>query len=117
MFARRLLPLVSISDTSRGQRLVRPKVLDASTPGFDTTRACRIKEWENLYSGSQAFLNPAAEPSRALAGHEERPWQRCIRSAAHQEHSVPWFWPLAAAIELGEEGMRLFQRNLDSTRL
>jgi poly(3-hydroxybutyrate) depolymerase len=32
---------------------------------------------------------------------------------AHQEHSVPWFWPLAAAIELGEEGMRLFQRNLD----
>jgi len=32
---------------------------------------------------------------------------------AHQEHSVPWFWPLAAAIELGDEGMRLFQRNLD----
>jgi poly(3-hydroxybutyrate) depolymerase len=32
---------------------------------------------------------------------------------AHQEHSVPWFWPLAAAIELGEEGMRLFQRNLE----
>ena len=31
---------------------------------------------------------------------------------AQQEHSVPWFWPLAAAIELGEEGMRLFQRNL-----
>ena len=67
--------------TSGRQRLVTPKVLDASTPGFDTTRACRIKEWENLYSGSQAFLNPAAEPSRALAGHEERPWQRCIRSA------------------------------------
>jgi polyhydroxyalkanoate depolymerase len=32
---------------------------------------------------------------------------------AQQEHSVPWFWPLAAAIELGEEGMRLFQRNLE----
>ena len=30
---------------------------------------------------------------------------------AHQEHSVPWFWPLAAAIEFGGEGMRLFQRN------
>src|SRR5258708_25085868 len=29
-----------------------------------------------------------------------------------REHSVPWFWPLAAAIELGEEGMRLFQDNL-----
>ena len=32
---------------------------------------------------------------------------------AHQEHSVPWFWPLAPAIELGEEGMRLFQRNVE----
>ena len=30
-----------------------------------------------------------------------------------QEHSVPWFWPFAAAIELGEEGMRLFQRNVE----
>jgi poly(3-hydroxybutyrate) depolymerase len=29
-----------------------------------------------------------------------------------QEHNVPWFWPLAAAIELGEEGMTLFQDNL-----
>ena len=29
-----------------------------------------------------------------------------------QEHSVPWFWPFAAAIEFGEEGMRLFQDNL-----
>jgi len=28
------------------------------------------------------------------------------------EHSVPWFWPMAAAIELGEEGMTLFQDNL-----
>jgi poly(3-hydroxybutyrate) depolymerase len=28
------------------------------------------------------------------------------------EHSVPWFWPFAAAIELGEEGMKLFQDNL-----
>jgi poly(3-hydroxybutyrate) depolymerase len=32
---------------------------------------------------------------------------------AHQEHSVPWFWPMTAAIELGEQGMRLFQRNLE----
>jgi poly(3-hydroxybutyrate) depolymerase len=31
----------------------------------------------------------------------------------HQEHSVPWFWPLAAAIELGEEGLRLYQRNVE----
>lgn len=29
-----------------------------------------------------------------------------------QEHSVPWFWPLAAAIELGEEGLNLYRENL-----
>jgi poly(3-hydroxybutyrate) depolymerase len=29
-----------------------------------------------------------------------------------QEHSVPWFWPWAAAIELEEEGLRFFQDNL-----
>jgi poly(3-hydroxybutyrate) depolymerase len=29
-----------------------------------------------------------------------------------QEHSVPWFWPVAAAIEFGEEGLRLFEDNL-----
>ena len=28
------------------------------------------------------------------------------------EHSVPWFWPYAAAIELGDEGLRLFRDNL-----
>jgi polyhydroxyalkanoate depolymerase len=29
-----------------------------------------------------------------------------------QEHSIPWFWPLAAAIELGEAGLRLFDQNV-----
>jgi len=29
-----------------------------------------------------------------------------------QEHSVPWFWPFAAAIEMEEEGLRLFSDNL-----
>src|SRR5207253_11509800 len=29
-----------------------------------------------------------------------------------REHSVPWFWPFAGAIEFGEEGMRLVQDNL-----
>jgi len=29
-----------------------------------------------------------------------------------QEHSVPWFWPFAAAIELEEAGMKLFQDNV-----
>jgi poly(3-hydroxybutyrate) depolymerase len=28
------------------------------------------------------------------------------------EHSVPWFWPFAAAIEMQEEGLRIFQDNL-----
>ena len=44
--------------------------------------------------------------------------QKTMAASPHQtrkprrEHSVPWFWPLAAAIEFGEEGMRLFQDNL-----
>lgn len=37
---------------------------------------------------------------------------KIIAHHPRQEHSVPWFWPLAAAIELGEEGMTLFKDNL-----
>jgi len=33
--------------------------------------------------------------------------------ASRREHSVPWFWPFAAAIELGEEGLELFKQNVD----
>jgi len=33
--------------------------------------------------------------------------------APAQEHSVPWFWPFAAAIELQEEGMKLYRQNLE----
>jgi len=33
--------------------------------------------------------------------------------APAREHSVPWFWPFAAAIELKDEGMRLYRQNLD----
>lgn len=29
-----------------------------------------------------------------------------------QEHSVPWFWPMAAGIELADEGMKIFADNL-----
>jgi poly(3-hydroxybutyrate) depolymerase len=29
-----------------------------------------------------------------------------------REHSVPWFWPFAAAIEMEEEGLRLFTDNM-----
>ncbi len=38
-----------------------------------------------------------------------------VRKAAvapMQEHSVPWFWPLAAGIELAGEGLELFASNL-----
>lgn len=28
------------------------------------------------------------------------------------EHTVPWFWPMAAAIEFEEEGLRLYQDNM-----
>jgi len=33
--------------------------------------------------------------------------------APTREHSVPWFWPFAAAIELEEEGMRLYRQNME----
>jgi len=35
------------------------------------------------------------------------------------EYSVPWFWPYAAAIELGEEGLEIFgeRRQGDLERL
>ena len=29
-----------------------------------------------------------------------------------QEHSVPWFWPFAAAIEMEEDGLKLYRDNL-----
>jgi poly(3-hydroxybutyrate) depolymerase len=38
--------------------------------------------------------------------------QRQIAQRPKYEHSVPWFWPLAAAIEMEEEGLRLFRDNL-----
>jgi len=28
------------------------------------------------------------------------------------EHSVPWFWPFAAAIEMEKQGLELFSDNL-----
>ncbi len=35
-----------------------------------------------------------------------------IAKRPSQEHTVPWFWPLAAAIEMEEEGLKLFRDNL-----
>lgn len=29
-----------------------------------------------------------------------------------QEHTIPWFWPMAAAIEFGEQGLRMVTDNL-----
>ena len=40
----------------------------------------------------------------------ERQQQKAQRPT--HEHSVPWFWPLAAAIEMEEEGLKLFKDNL-----
>jgi len=36
---------------------------------------------------------------------------RVARRPAH-EHSVPWFWPMAAAIEMEQEGLELFANNM-----
>ncbi|MCY0146361.1 alpha/beta fold hydrolase [Hoeflea sp. G2-23] len=33
-------------------------------------------------------------------------------TAPRHEHSVPWFWPMAAAIEMEQAGMKLFRDNL-----
>jgi hypothetical protein len=33
-------------------------------------------------------------------------------AAPTQEHTVPWFWPLAAGIELADEGLKFFGDNL-----
>jgi len=49
---------------------------------------------------------PRHEPKR----HEPKK-QLQPRKPRH-EHSVPWFWPFAAGIEMEEEGMKLFQDNL-----
>ena len=35
-----------------------------------------------------------------------------LATQPRQEHSVPWFWPLAAGIELADEGGKLFADNL-----
>jgi poly(3-hydroxybutyrate) depolymerase len=46
-------------------------------------------------------------------GNETTTTPRHETRRPRQEHSVPWFWPFAAAIEFGEEGKRLFQDNLE----
>jgi polyhydroxyalkanoate depolymerase len=38
--------------------------------------------------------------------------QRNHPALPRQEHSVPWFWPFAAGIELATDGLRLFRDNL-----
>jgi len=41
------------------------------------------------------------------------PNKRKAATKPSQEHSVPWFWPLAAAIEMEEDGLKLFKENLE----
>lgn len=54
-----------------------------------------------------APVTRAARPGQSASGrHRPGP-----HTPAH-EHSVPWFWPYAAAIELAEAGARQFQDNL-----
>ena len=38
--------------------------------------------------------------------------RRTVDHKPLQEHSVPWFWPFAAAIEMEEAGAKLFQENI-----
>lgn len=38
--------------------------------------------------------------------------QKSTRRSPRQEHTVPWFWPMTAAIEMEAEGLKLFQDNL-----
>jgi hypothetical protein len=47
--------------------------------------------------------------SARSSGKETMTASRHETRKPRQEHSVPWFWPFAAAIEFGEEGMRLFE--------
>jgi len=35
-----------------------------------------------------------------------------LRKPLSKEHSVPWFWPFAAAIEMEDEGLEYFKENL-----
>ena len=40
------------------------------------------------------------------------PKARTLVTQPRQEHSVPWFWPFAAGIELADDGLKLFADNL-----
>jgi polyhydroxyalkanoate depolymerase len=51
----------------------------------------------------EPHIGPGTGPSKQPLKKPRRPGQ---------EHSVPWFWPFAAAIEMEEDGLRLFRDNL-----
>ena len=55
-------------------------------------------------ANDRSAARSSGQTTMAASPHEPRKPRR--------EHSVPWFWPLAAAMEFGEEGMQLFQDNL-----
>jgi poly(3-hydroxybutyrate) depolymerase len=67
---------------------------------LDLTLRSPVREKKGADRGS-GTLRPRAP------AHRIRPAE-----APRHEHSVPWFWPLAAAIELGEAGLKLLDENL-----
>ena len=54
----------------------------------------------------------AREAGRALFRSRACRHGRNTAEIPRHEHSIPWFWPFAAAIELGEAGLALFAENL-----
>ena len=55
-------------------------------------------------------MSETSKPAKT-SRHELRTPSHESRTPKH-EHSVPWFWPLAAAIEMEQEGLKLFQDNM-----
>jgi len=66
----------------------------------------------SYFPALRAHAKKGADHGRAL--FRSRATMRRIKPAAipRHEHSIPWFWPFAAAIELGEAGLKLFDENL-----
>ena len=58
-------------------------------------------------TGSPTCLRRCSTPLREDEIMNEKP-----TTPTRYEHSVPWFWPLAAGIEMEQNGLRLFHDNL-----
>jgi poly(3-hydroxybutyrate) depolymerase len=61
------------------------------------------------------ILDPPGAIKAFPTTHDRSQSMTSLHSTPHrprQEHSVPWFWPMAAAIELGEQGLAMFRDNM-----